>query len=50
MQHSCDLTIIAGMLLNLCHICTGLSINHDFYVDNGAEPGAPALAHKVTLL
>lgn len=25
----------------------GLSINHDFYVDFGAEPGGPVLAHEV---
>ncbi len=25
----------------------GMSINHDFYVDFGAEPDGPALAHEV---
>ena len=25
----------------------GLSINHDFFVDFGAEPDGPALAHEI---
>ncbi|RMZ53473.1 hypothetical protein APUTEX25_003295 [Auxenochlorella protothecoides] len=33
--------------INVDDVNGGLSINHDFYVDFGAEPGGPVLAHEV---
>jgi selenium-binding protein 1 len=33
--------------LDVDNVNGGLSINHDFYIDFGAEPGGPALAHEV---
>ena len=33
--------------IDVDNVSGGLSINHDFYVDFGAEPDGPALAHEV---
>ena len=52
----CTLTLIAGLAAAFSSIVLqidvdtehgGLSINHDFFVDFGAEPDGPALAHEI---
>ena len=35
------------MQINVDNEKGGLTVNPDFYVDFGAEPGGPALAHEV---
>ena len=38
------------MQINVDNEKGGLTVNPDFYVDFGAEPGGPALAHEVETL
>jgi hypothetical protein len=41
--------LTAGVQIDVNNDKGGLSINHDFYVDFGAEPDGPALAHEARM-
>jgi hypothetical protein len=47
----CEGSLVPGMLVqvDVDNVNGGLKINHNFFVDFGAEPDGPALAHEVNL-